>query len=106
MVHRLLYFTKNATTVDDSFKQLAVLFVNIEYSWSKQFSVVEYSVTEIPTGDIPNKDKDKDLFIGPQEFVAGYSKAPEQPQSSARPTCHSHAITRTGLEPATIRIAA
>ena len=29
--------------------------------------------------------KDKDLFIGPQEFVVGYSKAPEQPQSSARP---------------------
>ena len=31
------------------------------------------------------KDKDKDLFIGPHEFVVGYSKAPEQPQSSARP---------------------
>ena len=26
----------------------------------------------------------------------GYSKAPEQPQSSTRPTCHSHAMTRTG----------
>ena len=52
------------------------------------------------------KDKDKDLFIGPQEFVVGYSKAPEQPQSSARPICHSHAMTRTGREPATIRIAA
>ena len=38
-----------------------------------------------------NKDKDKDLFIGQQEFVVGYSKAPEQPQSSARPICHSHA---------------
>ena len=50
--------------------------------------------------------KDKDLFIGPQEFVVGYSKAPEQPQSSARPMCHSHAMTRTGREPATIRIAA
>ena len=36
----------------------------------------------------------------------GYSKAPEQPQSSARPICHSHAMTRTGCEPATIRIAA
>ena len=53
-----------------------------------------------------NKDKDKDLFIGPQEFVVGYSKAPEQPQSSARPICHSHAMTRTGREPATIRTAA
>ena len=53
-----------------------------------------------------NKDKDKDLFIGPQEFVVGYTKAPEQPQSSARPICHSHAMTRTGREPATIRIAA
>ena len=49
---------------------------------------------------------DKDLFIGPQEFVMGYSKAPEQPQCSARPIYHSHAVTRTGREPATIRIAA
>ena len=48
----------------------------------------------------------KDLLIGPQEFVVGYSKAPEQPQSSARPICHSHAMTRTGREPAIIRIAA
>ena len=53
-----------------------------------------------------DKDKDKDLFIGPQEFVMGYCKVPEQPQSSARPICHSHAMTRTGHEPATIRIAA
>ena len=53
-----------------------------------------------------DKDKDKDLFIGPQEFVVGYSKAPEQPQSSARPICHSHTVTRTGREPATVRIAA
>ena len=53
-----------------------------------------------------DKDKDKDLFIGPQEFVVGYPKAPEQPQSSARPICHSHAMTRTGREPATILIAA
>ena len=52
------------------------------------------------------KDKDKDLFIRLQEFVVGYSKAPEQPQSSTRPICHSHAMTRTGREPATIRIAA
>ena len=36
----------------------------------------------------------------------GYSKAPEQPQSSARPICHSHAMTRTGREPATICTAA
>ena len=50
-----------------------------------------------------DKDKDKDLFIGPQEFVVGYSKAPEQPQNSAR---HSHTMTSTGCEPATIRIAA
>ena len=26
-----------------------------------------------------HKDKDKDSFIGPQEFVVGYFKAPEQP---------------------------
>ena len=32
----------------------------------------------------------------------GYSKAPEQPQSSAGPICHSQAMTRTGREPATI----
>ena len=50
--------------------------------------------------------KDKDLLIGLQEFVVGYSKAPEEPQSSAWPICHSHAMTRTGHEPATIRIAA
>ena len=50
--------------------------------------------------------KDKDLFIIPREFVVGYSKAPKQPQSSARPICHSHAMTRTGREPATIRTAA
>ena len=52
------------------------------------------------------KDKDKDSFTGLQEFVVGYSKAPEQPQSSARPTCHSHTMTSMGCEPATIRIAA
>ena len=52
------------------------------------------------------KDKDKDPFISPQEFVVGYSKAPEQPQSSARPICHSHTMTSMGREPATIRIAA
>ena len=38
----------------------------------------------------------QDLFIGPQEFVVGYSKAPKQPQSSARLICHSHSMTRTG----------
>ena len=57
-------------------------------------------------GKDKDKDKDKDLFIDPQEFVVGYSKAPEQPQSSARPICHYHAMARMGREPATIRIAA
>ena len=38
-----------------------------------------------------------------QLFVT-YSKAPEQPQSSARPMCQSHTIMSTGFEPATIRI--
>ena len=47
-----------------------------------------------------------DSFIGLQEFVVGYSKAPEQPQSSARPICHSHTMTSTGRESATIHIAA
>ena len=51
-----------------------------------------------------NKDKDKDLFIGLQEFVVGYSKAAEQ--SSAELICHSHTMMSTGREPATIRIAA
>ena len=45
---------------------------------------------------------DKDPLIGPQEFDVGYSKALEQPQNSARPICHSHAMTSTGREPATI----
>ena len=40
------------------------------------------------------------------KLFVGYSKAPEQPQSSARPICHSHTMTNTGHEPATIRIAA
>ena len=53
-----------------------------------------------------DKDKDKDSFIGPQEFAVRYSKAPEQPQSCARPICHSHTMTSTGRELATIRIAA
>ena len=51
-------------------------------------------------------EEDKDLFIGPQEFVVGYSKALEQPQSSGRSICHFHAMTRMGHEPATIHIAA
>ena len=36
----------------------------------------------------------------------GYSKAPEQPQSRARPICHSHTMTSMRHEPATIHIAA
>ena len=48
------------------------------------------------------KDKDKASFIGVQEFVVGYSKAPKQPQSSTRPICHSHAMTSTGREPVTM----
>ena len=36
----------------------------------------------------------------------GYSKAPEQPQSSAKPICHSHTMMGTGREPANICIAA
>ena len=36
----------------------------------------------------------------------GYSKAPEQPQSRARPIYHSHSMTSTGREPATIHFAA
>ena len=40
------------------------------------------------------------------KLFVGYSKAPEQPQSSARPICHSHTMANTGHEPATIHIAA
>ena len=40
------------------------------------------------------------------KLFVGHSKAPEQPQSSARPIYQSHTITNTGREPATIRIAA
>ena len=58
-------------------------------------------LASMPSG----KDNAKDLFIDLQEFVVGCSKAPEQPKSSARPRCHSHAMTSTGREPATIRIA-
>ena len=37
--------------------KLAGKFVNIEYSWSKRFLVVAYSVTEIPTRDIPTNER-------------------------------------------------
>ena len=36
----------------------------------------------------------------------GYSQAPEQPQSSDKHICHSHAMTSTGHEAATIRLTA
>ena len=65
---------------------------------SKSFIVTNSKCIEGPK-EVKDKDKDKDLFIGPQQFVVGYSKAPEHPQSSARPICHSHAMTRTGCEP-------
>ena len=40
------------------------------------------------------------------QLFVGYSKAPEQPQSRARPICHSHTMMNTGREPATICITA
>ena len=40
------------------------------------------------------------------KLFVGYSKAPEQSQSSARPVCQSHTMTSTGREPATIPTAA
>ena len=51
------------------------------------------------------KDKDEDSFISLQGFVVGYSKVPEQPQSSARPICHSHTITHTAPWETTITMA-
>ena len=40
------------------------------------------------------------------KLFVGYSKTPEQSQSSARLIWQSHAMTNTGCEPATICIAA
>ena len=87
----------------------SILWVKLMYN---QPSIFMFKITKIHSvrgilfANIIRIRKDKDLFMCPQEFVVGYSKAPEQPQSSARPICHSHAMTRTGREPATIRIAA
>ena len=55
-----------------------------------------YSANHIIYRYYKDKDKDNDSFTGPQKFVVGYSKAPEQPQSSARPICHFHTMTSTG----------
>ena len=38
------------------------------------------------------------------KLFVGYSKAPEKPQSSARPMCQPHTMTSTGREPATIHM--
>ena len=46
------------------------------------------------------------LLIITHEIFVGYSKAPKQPQSSARPICQFHTMTSTGREPVTIRITA
>ena len=70
-----------------------------------QFNKLCVGLADKPQSSL-SKEEDKDSFIGQQEFVVGYSKAPEQPQSSARPIYHSYAMTRMGREPATIRIAA
>ena len=40
------------------------------------------------------------------KLFVGYSKAPKQPQTSARPICQSRTMTSTGRKPATICIAA
>ena len=40
------------------------------------------------------------------KLFVGYSKAPKQPQSSARPICQSHTMTSMGREPTTICIVA
>ena len=44
-----------------------------------------------------DKDKDKDPFIGQQEFTVGYSMASEQPQSSTRPIRYSHSYDEHGV---------
>ena len=81
-----------------SIKQLHLPVISVSLEFSENYTWFKHIL--FMTGH------KEDLFICPQEFVVGYSKAPEQPQSSARPICHSHAMTRTGREPATIRIAA
>ena len=48
-----------------------------------------------------------DSFIGPQKFVVGYSKAPEQPQSSTRPICYSYnSYDSMGANPPPYEVAA
>ena len=46
---------KNATAPDDSSRNWQVSLSTSNIRWSKRFSVVEYSVTEISTRDIPYK---------------------------------------------------
>ena len=43
-----------------------------KFPWNQQLTIMVLQV-------YLDKDKDKDLFIGPHEFLVGYSKAPEQP---------------------------
>ena len=70
-----------------------ILIFPQEFMWANEYA----STPAIPEGrkvspqrfisslHYKDKYKGKDSFTGPQEFVVGYSKAPEQPQSSARP---------------------
>ena len=88
-----------------------ILFAKLLCYYKQHHSATLYIIRDLSRPEMgdshcKDKDKDKDLFIGPQEFVVGYSKAPKQPLSSARPICHSHTMTRTGREPATICTAA
>ena len=98
-------------SASDNFHQLFEIvsyfrrFCFIRYSLWLCFATVCVNSFISACGYINYKDKDKDSVIGQQEFVVGYSKAPEQLQSSARPICYSHTRTSMGREPTTIRIA-
>ena len=74
------------------------MFVNIEYSRSKQFSRVEYSVTEILVTtlfDMSPKGKQK-----PQNFLMGYEKYPcIKKLKKSRVPCLLHCMPKIFLCP-------
>ena len=59
--------------------------INGLYFWNglNHMAMILVQIHGYTDTDYSCQHKDKDPFIGPQEFVVGYSKAPKQPQSSA-----------------------
>ena len=66
----IVIFYQECNSSRQKLKKLAGTFVNIEYSWSKRFSVVEYSVTEISTRDIPTKSTRRMMTPGSPHTAA------------------------------------